>query len=441
MKDFNDIERNDDLSQLFRNSAENLEASPSYTAWDKLERKLDSRRLRKRAVIYRYTSMIAAGVGIVALLMVFKLLNKVETLDKVLSSEPIAQLEEAPLTEDERRIARAIEQHKKEAEQVEEIRKVMPTQPIETVSSEVVAGESDDEEKEPIAFNFDNNEPKPQVPKVQKPRVAKKELAQKEDLSKSNGDAGYSDAEISSDVEVEEEEIAEEAKPNDYLVVVPESPRKSSPRLNSAGNPVTTKDENEKVAVADAKRDNKTIVTVDKERINQNTIPNRIESNAKKTSSYGKKRKKESSKTTLTQFNWMAGKWKDALKSDSYEEWFLDDKEIVGEGYILVDGKKEFSEYMRVYQSGKSIYFESSVDETKKIRKFKLKSYKGNQATFERKSRKFPNKVTITQVSNGAFRITYMNKNDDNISESQAKYFNTRNNISVERASRNMNRY
>ena len=176
-----------------------------------------------------------------------------------------------------------------------------------------------------------------------------------------------------------------------------------------------------------------------------NTIPANVESDVKEVATYNSrgngKKKQSKSKKTIAQFNWMAGKWKDALKSDSYEEWFLDDKEIVGEGYILVDGKKEFSEYMRVYQSGKSIYFESSVDETKKIRKFKLKSYKGNQATFERKSRKFPNKVTITQVSNGAFRITYMNKNDDNITESQAKYFNTRNNISVERASRNMNRF
>lgn len=431
MKDFNDIGRNDDFSQFFRDSAENLEANPSYTAWDKLERKLDSRRLRKRAVIYRYTSMVAAAVGVVALFMVFKLLNKVENLDNVSDSAPFAQLEKAPLTEDERRIAKTIEQHKKEAKQVEKINKVLPSAPTENVSDDILVKKNKNTSREPIASNRSDDAPKPQAPKAQKVPESKKALVEREDLKRDEG-SYYTDVDI-------EEEAEEAIKPEkvvaDYLVVMPEKPTKTNSNLNSAGNPVPSKD---KMVAKKEKAAREEIVRVDKERVDLNTIPTNAESEIKEVSTYGKK---EKSKTTLTQFSWMAGKWKDALKADSYENWFVDKTEIVGEGYVLVDGKKEFAEYMRIYQSGKNVYFESSIDETKKIRKFKLESYEKNQAVFERKSRKFPNKVTITQVSNGAFRITYMNKNDGNITESQAKYFNTRNNISVERASRSMNKY
>jgi hypothetical protein len=442
MKDFNDIERNDDLSQFFRNSADNLEAEPSYTAWDKLERKLDSRRLRKRAVIYRYTSMVAAVVGIVSLFMVFKLLNKVENLDKISNNEPFAQLEEAPLTEDEFRIAQAIEQHKNEAEQVKEIREKFPIAPTENVSD--FEEESEDVPSEPIADNIANSKPKFKIPEAQKVPASRKALAKREEVEE------VESFDYRRDEEKKLEEISEEKEEEvtaDYLVVMPEKPTKGDVLLNSSGNPVSSKDDKraKTTVTSRQKADNEKVVEVKQERVNLNTIPANVESDVKEVATYNSqgngKKKQSKSKKTIAQFNWMAGKWKDALKADSYENWFVDETEIVGEGYVLVDGKKEFTEYMRIYQSGKNIYFASSIDETKKIRKFKLKSYEGNQAVFERKSRKFPNKVTITKVSNGAFRITYMNKNDDNITESQAKYFNTRNNISVERASRNLNKY
>jgi hypothetical protein len=75
-------DRNDDISKLFRDNEQQLEETPSLRAWNKLERKLDRRRTDKRKVIYRYTSMIAASIAVLAMIYTIGLLDKVSDTSK-----------------------------------------------------------------------------------------------------------------------------------------------------------------------------------------------------------------------------------------------------------------------------------------------------------------------------------------------------------------------
>ncbi len=78
-------------------------------SWDRLERKLEMRRLRKRTVMYRYTSLAAAVIGVFASLWQYDLVNTVVGIEE---GDKLAT--EQPLTEDERKIAEAIKEHREE---------------------------------------------------------------------------------------------------------------------------------------------------------------------------------------------------------------------------------------------------------------------------------------------------------------------------------------
>ena len=67
------------IETLFRESEHKLTERPSSQAWRKLERKLENRRDRHRIMPYRYMSMAAALVALIAVVWVFgSVLNKTE---------------------------------------------------------------------------------------------------------------------------------------------------------------------------------------------------------------------------------------------------------------------------------------------------------------------------------------------------------------------------
>ena len=433
MREINDIDRNDDLSRLFRDGAEGLEESPSFKAWDRLEHKLDSRKLRKRASVYRYTSMVAAAIGLIGIIMVFQLLDKVGTLDQTSAETevPIAEVEN--LTEDERRIAQAIQEHKWENEEFHE------EDAITIDDKEVVNPTNNNYQQDTIVTNYT---PVP-APKFKKEQIAKdkaKKVAEEKTEkkptspiavlpSKSNTEPA-DEMPVLDDVALAEEEF-EESAPN-YLDALAKEGQKSKDKADRA-----TKEE--KVKVADKyNRDANT--ASESLALEEVTI-----SSKKRNSSYNKNEKGKTqevlSQEVVTKFSWMAGNWKDALKSESFENWYISDNQIIGEGYILIKGKKQFTEYMKIYEKNNQIYLETSVDNSKKFKKFKLVSYDETKATFERSGKKFPTQVIIKRVSPKAYTITYNNKNDKSLNSSQAKYFNQRNSITTRRASRSMNKY
>ena len=143
----------------------------------------------------------------------------------------------------------------------------------------------------------------------------------------------------------------------------------------------------------------------------------------------------------VNQFNWMSGDWKDISIGGSYESWKIGKNGLNGSGYVVINGDTSFVEQMRIYQRGKDIFFEGPVDATQKTRKFKLDNYEGNEATFNRKGKNFPNQVVITRHTNNSYSIVYQNKDAIKVDTTEQLYFKYRNRLNSQRAARNMTRY
>lgn len=95
----------DDFGQFFQTQAEGLMPDPPQEAWHRLEQKLESRRINRKLITYRYTSIAAAAVGVIALILAAQLIGRIGKF-----SEELA-VQQDTLTHDEQRIAEAIRQH------------------------------------------------------------------------------------------------------------------------------------------------------------------------------------------------------------------------------------------------------------------------------------------------------------------------------------------
>ncbi len=447
MNEFDYNDRDDEISQLFKDKAEKLEANPSFKAWDRLEHKLDSRRLRKRAVTYRYTSMVAAAIGLIALIMAVGLFEKMSStgLDGQTASEAI----EDDRTDDEKQIAEAIRLHrlenalekegieietyqeninkKEKTKQVVEIKEPKRVQPI--------LDDVTDEESEPNNKVIDNKigdrrKPLPEVPQDQPQKNPTKKVITKK--QKTNAPVSPKPAVQKEILEEVEEEVAAEY---DDAGNLDEDIRIEEPAVRLDKAPALNKDQ--EVTPSKNKRDAQDVTSTSAGKTNNYKV--KEVSKAEKA-----KRKKSEKAINLAQFNWIKGRWKDALTANSYENWYEIEGAILGEGYVINGKDTTFTEYMKIYQKGKTVYFEGKIDDSQSMKKFKLKSFIGNKAIFERRGKNFPNQVVITKSSTAAFTIIYKNKKDKSIKESQAKYLNQRNYVeptAPRRASRNLNRY
>ncbi len=436
MNDFND-NRNDDIAQLFRENADKLTERPPMQSWDRLERKLEMRRLRKRTVMYRYTSLAAAVIGVFALIMAIRLVNTVVGIEE---GDKLAT--EQPLTEDERKIAEAIKEHREEQRvEQEELDKIVDK---DVPSKTKDAKQGTNRRENPPVVKLDEKKPKnspteapakklENAPKPQSPATANK----KPD--------GYQPpiAMVDDDVEPVAEEEAEELVELD--VVKPTDAKKEAEYKPTPDNKVIIAKEEK----AKATKQNKDALNTsgrdkaDEAAGDDVTLDEIAVAPSKQSKSRAKNQVESYSVSQLAKFGWMAGNWKgdgDDINK-SYESWYMDAAGIIGEGYVMENGEKKFQEYMKIYEKGKDLYFESSVDNSKKFKTFKLKSYDGTQAIFERKGKKFPNQVVIQKFSNNSFSIIYKNKKGTSIKENQSKYFQKRNSISSERVARKMKRY
>jgi hypothetical protein len=144
---------------------------------------------------------------------------------------------------------------------------------------------------------------------------------------------------------------------------------------------------------------------------------------------------------SINQFDWMAGNWRDASISGSFDTWEKAKDGLNGSGSVIINEDTFFVEKMRIYQRGSDIFFEGSVDATQKVFKFKLESYERNEAVFSRKNSDFPNQVVITKHNNNSYSIVYENKDSIKLDSAEQLYFKYRNRLDSQRAARNMARY
>lgn len=417
-------DRDDEISKLFRDNEEQLEETPSFRTWDRLERKLDRRRGQKRKVMYRYTSMIAASIAVFAMVYIIGFLDSVS-----FDGEMAQNTKEAPIentnSDDNNTSDKKVAILEEQAEY-----KTLDKNNFKELDDNKLTKIED----EPIASNFINQPKKSEEFTAVSPKIAKTN-----DLDKENTNARRTveiDAKPSKRVKVpssdwtrpEEEETEEVVADEDidvyddaatYKDEKSETSSLEEAKLNSQGNPVRTQ-------------------TTDKKLLRKDK---NISSKAER--SYTEKEKTDIPQITysVNQFNWMHGNWRDVSIGGSYENWQISKNGLIGNGYVVISGDTSFVEQMRIYQRGKDIYFEGPVDATQKTRKFKLESYAGNEAIFNRKGKNFPNQVVITRHTNNSYSIVYQNKDAIKVDTTEQLYFKYRNRINSQRAARNMTRY
>ena len=418
-------DRDDDISKLFRDNEEQLEETPSLRTWDRVERKLERRRGQKRKVMYRYTSMVAASIGILAMIYF------IGFLDSFPDFEGMAQKSETKAPSNTN-----TEKQNTRDEELAVLEEQVEYTPIDKDNFEEVEEETFEEleiDKEPIASNFNDQRKK----KEQAVAPVKNEKTQinKDAKGKVNQSADMVRADVkpSAKIEtpspdwrfsVEDDDKADVIVDNKSTVINQEEelvePSTARKKLNTQGNPSPKK--------------------VNKESSKKNKSSRTTTSSP---STYADKEKAEEPQQTysINQFNWMKGAWKDISIGGSYESWTIGKNGLNGSGYVVINGDTSFVEEMRIYQRGKDIFFEGPVDATQKTRKFKLESYEGNEATFNRKGKNFPNQVIITRHTNSSYSIVYQNKDAIKVDTTEQLYFKYRNRLNSQRAARNMTRY
>ena len=415
-------DRDDEISKLFRDNEEQLEETPSFRTWDRVERKLDRRRGQKRKVMYRYTSMIAASIAIFAMIYIIGFLdrvsfdggmaNKTKTIENTSSGEQNVSDKEVAVLEEQAEYKTIDENNFPRLE----------NKPFEQ------------SKEEPIASNFNNLTNDIEEFTAISPKIAETNDAKKvnEDIpltSKPSKRIETPPFDWSEPVEEEAEEVMEEdiTVYDDAITTYNEKEKADKITLNSQGNPnPKQKDE--------GKSSEEEILVSSRAYNNKETSKARI-GKYKKASDVPQKT------YNVNQFNWLMGDWRDVSIGGSYENWQIGKNELNGSGYVIIGADTSFVEQMRIYQRGKDIYFEGPVDASQKIRKFRLESYAGNEAIFNRKGKNFPNQVIITRHTNNSYSIVYQNKDAIKIDSTEQLYFKYRNRLNSQRASRNMTRY
>lgn len=422
MKEQMQEDRNDDISQLFRNNENQLEERPSFDAWDRLERKLDSsRRVRKRNAFYRYSSLIAASIGAIALILAVSL------LDKFSSHPALADAQEAaPIDEDTKKIAEFKRKNQEQAlkkraeEEAAKNNVLTPNKdvlPQNKLQHKPIASNIPVEKKENshISATKKNLEANPIVQKERKKEA--------EDIADVPGKVSAAKPTVLAD---NTRFTADEDKFDSYdedMVEMEEAEESPIIRSAQASPNIPLKD------AAKPKKESKDKADI---AVDAAEVLNR----------YNRLEKAESSQKThsINEFFLMEGDWKDASIGGSYESWELVNGELVGNGFVVIGKDTSFVEAMKIYQKGNDVFFEGPVDASQKVRKFKLVRFENNTATFERKGKNFPNQVVISFFSKNSYAIVYQTKEDSKISNSQELYFNYRNRMNAQRAARNMRR-
>ena len=139
-------------------------------------------------------------------------------------------------------------------------------------------------------------------------------------------------------------------------------------------------------------------------------------------------------------FEWIIGEWKDETGS-STEKWFKTDQfTISGSGLFTINGETIFTEGMKIKKIDDYIYFITATDESGTKNFYRLISYDAQEAVFENPNLEFPNQVILQRLSDDDFLTIMQNQKPAEISTPKQNYFQNRNQISKERAYRNMKR-
>lgn len=360
----------DDFGQFFKAQAEGLAPDPPQEAWHRLENKLESRRINRKLVTYRYTSIAAAAVGIIALIMATQLIGRIGKF-----SEEIA-VKQDTLTQDQQRIADAIRQHREE-----QIALNAPTTdgssndaPAPRTTTEPISQPTP--KASPRDIRRKANEPNrrdaldvPPAPIAQKEVVIKKQEARRD--APIAEEIVEEDAEEVTDID---EYVLDDMTLHEAPVVVQDYARPAAPSSPTKDSPTVA----QRVTASDV--------------IKNTQVAPATSQNSPSSSSYSDRasRSRMQGSMGLQLFDWLSGDW-----SSHYDTWRFD------RNRNQLIGTSGYQAPMRITQARGAL----SLTLIGEKRAFEVSQELGNQITFERGGWAFPKRVTITRLAGDQITI------------------------------------
>ncbi len=396
-----------DIFDLFRDNQHKLEERPSPRTWDRLERRLDQHRQRPRRQFPRLFSLVAAVVGLVAMITVISFMfRSVSSGDMAAADAPTAifvveDLNTSP--ENERGFYDIVEfQNKYNDRLANPIREGQPRKrlmaraerPVNlSPSTDLLLAEATPTiEQAPVVLDSEIATPEPTAELMSPATEAVAGI----------GDE-VEDVVVSSYALSEADGYAEAPGAKDEIAEAPATEKLSASR-------------------ARAKRETQLNSTQDNSVVNGLPVAE-----------------------GLSQFQWLLGKWQGVVNAKiSVEQWQqLDARTLKGTGFLVVDGKTTFVEGMNIQQIGSDVYFIADLDGDGQTVQYLLKSNNGQLAIFENQDIDFPNQVIIQKTNLNNFTTIYQNAAP--VIEptlEQQNYLNNRNmmNVPQQQVSRSLRR-
>jgi hypothetical protein len=102
----------------------------------------------------------------------------------------------------------------------------------------------------------------------------------------------------------------------------------------------------------------------------------------------------------VKQFQWLIGQWKNDLPGqEAFEEWsVVDSLSIKGNGYLVINGAKVYTDRMEIRKIDNDLYFISALNDSGETIRYKLSAYSQEQAVFSNASQPYLNEVILEKV-------------------------------------------
>lgn len=421
------MRRDDDISNFFKRHQHKLEERPSLRAWHRLEQKLDDEKSRQHRLIYRYVSTVAAVIAVMAMITAIALFNQEQATNDQLAESTTTEI---PSTveenaSNEERIA-VFKEEKGIKETPEEQRR---KQGVETDE----AKEIDTEISNPIA----SNEIEKIVENKEITEVSEdgNQVVEKEQVT--SPQVGFEKKDkVEDDLKVNQQEKTKTPPTVNKPIATTKPSPKRKPTIKSSRQPATQSEIKTDYNISD-----EAVLTANEEVGTLNPYDSDTITNQRIPSKAAKKRKVISRpKYTLKQFQWLVGEWRGSRsRGYSVEKWEKSGRNTLkGVGYLVENGDTAYVENFSIKASKGKVYYLTQLEPKGKTITFELVQFDGATAIFENKKINFPNQVILEKNNYNNFSTIY--QNTQQINSKQLQLLQNRNEITNQRAVRNLSR-
>ncbi len=433
------MKRQKNISDLFRDNQHKLNERPSSDAWDRLERKLDRHQTSARPQVrpmYRQLIMAASILFLVGMVSFFSFFLKQEKasfseMQKVPSLTPVpTDFEDITYTDANDGLYKMVNYSKN-----------LNTNPRKVIQEgapykKLVAQRTTKLNGAPSNIQY------AQVEKVRKNKNAKAEVEESIVMENSAAAAKHSDT---NDGIIA---MKDESNADDKIIESPSKPVVASAPTTYSDADIAFEESAEIVSTSSAEAQKRVDAAKDatpKAKTSRATKKQESTARAQDITLNAMKNSIEVSANSpqlgLDQFKWILGNWKNQSPiGQSYEAWKqLDEFNIQGKGFLVVNGDTTFTEGMNIQKIDQDLYYILAVDQQGVPVKYKLKTYTEKQVVFENNAIAFPNQVILQRADAKNFKTVLQNSQaPTQLNASQNVYLQNRNQIHPEQVERVM---